>query len=146
MAILSATAVSGNVVDFERGHISMVARHIVSVSVPDNPDGFTINPFTQRSPKFDDRVFPNMFYVSILGHERVFEDTPSLEDVREWLTVSYVRLCTFGHYISYWRHGGKNYLDVTKVIFGRERALAFGRANNQHSILRLCTKEEIPID
>ena len=135
------------VVDSQQAHITRLARHVADVLIPENRGGgFTFNPLTFQSlPPFDHRVFPEIYLVSIKGHERIFSTIPSFEECRKWILDSYEWLCVYGNFIGFWEHEGHFYLDITHAIYGYERTVAFANSNNQIYCFNPYTEEPIAI-
>ena len=133
--------------DSQQAHVARLARHITDVLIPENPEGFTFDPLTfQALPAFDGKIWQDIHLASIEGHERVFFAIPSFSEVHSWLLENFEWLSIYGNFIGFWRHEDRFYLDVTKAVYGRNRAIAFGSSNRQIAIFHPYTKQEIPVE
>ena len=133
--------------DLQQAHIARLARHIADVLIPVNPEGFTFDPLTfQTLPVFDDKIRPQIYLASIEGYHRRFSVIPSFAKVHGWISDHFEQLSVYGNFIGFWKHAGWFYLDVTKAVYGRNRAVAFGSSNGQQAIFHPYTQEEVPIE
>jgi hypothetical protein len=132
--------------NFQKTYVDRVVQHLIEVMIPANPNGFTFAPMDYGCPVFNDSVYPDIYFVSINGAEKVFSSVPSYQEVSTWVQNNYGWLCIVGNYIGYWRHLKTFYLDITKAIVGQSCALAFGKLNRQHSIYHPYTQTTIPIE
>ncbi len=129
----------------EKNHINRLSQFIVDKINFSNKKAFTIDPLTFKDPVFDKRIYQKIYYVSIKVHEQEFDAIPAFSMIRNWITDNYEWLCIRGNYVGFWEHLNHFYLDITKVVYGRKRAILFGKKNCQLAIYCPFTNEEIPI-
>ena len=110
--------------------IDMLADYIANVILPENPEGFTIDPVTIEPPGYD----RDTFIVSLKGREQRFIARPQSSDISGWINLNKDALFQSGHYIGGWRNKWHFFLDVSIAVQGRILAFNAARANQQLAI------------
>ena len=85
-------------------------------------------------------------WVSIKGHEAVFNHPPARTELGEYVDTTIGILSQPNHLIGGWVKDGLFYLDVSVPIEGRERALQFAWDNHQDSVWHPETGRSIKVE
>jgi len=122
--------------------IHRIAKHIDEKLLP-NP--FTFDPLICSEPKFGQKDFRSLYYVSLDGHEQPYERRPKYPEIVTWVCEHYEVLCKSSHYIGCWIYQRTFYFDISIAVLGKERALKIGSENGQDFIYHLATGAELPV-
>ena len=76
------------------------------------------------------------YCVSLEGHEVLLNlNDPKIKELaRETMKMQAVKARKLGAYVGAWVDGGKLYLDISKIVLGRQKAMKLGRLNHQLAI------------
>jgi len=100
--------------------------------------GFSVNLASRRPNRLPDR-----FMVSLRGFGQQFNVRPTEEEVLGFIEENACELGKRGRYLGGWSDGQSFWLDVSVVVHGRERALAFARVNSEEAIYDLWNRGSV---
>jgi len=126
--------------------IHNLAQYLADTVIPTRPQGFTFNPRNKLCLPLGRHTNPDIYVASIAGHELRLPRIPTVQEVIGWLLHRLALLRRQGIYLGFWTYDAEFYLDLSVLIRGKAAALAFARANFQHSIYHPATDRSLPVD
>ena len=109
----------------------IVARHLHTVVLPENPRGFSFDCFRWTC---DPCVPPDSFGVSLRELGQRWDDVPTFSDVLAWVSLNLSRVFEVNGLIGGWPADGSYWLDVTIAVQGWEQANLLAWNHNQIAI------------
>ena len=122
---------------------TVCAQYLYSQVLPIFHEGFTVCP--RRRVHLHKQQTRNFFVVSIRDFEQSFWPEPSLSELTDWLWRARHELFKAGRYVGAWRNGSCLVLDVSLLIYRRDRAQRLAFLEEQHSIFDLTDRDTIPV-
>ena len=120
-----------------------LAQVVADQLLPDNPNGGTYDPRTNRFPRFSGE---RTYLVSIPGYEYRVLGAPKARGIVGWLKRARKPLATTQHYIGWWPDGETWVLDVSIGLHG-DRAFILGLASawGQKAIYHTASEEVLSV-
>lgn len=125
--------------------VCRLAQKIASQIIPQNPSGFTFDPLLDTCLALGRNTNPEIYVVSLKGHEPPFPRIPNKLDVSRWIAGQLPLLLHQGNYIGGWPDLGEYFLDVSVLVRGKSNAESFACANEQRKIYHPATDQYLSV-
>jgi hypothetical protein len=136
----------GGVIQTTTGWAHSLAIVIAHQIIPANPDGFTFDPRRQNCLPLSRNTNPEIYVVSIKGHELRLAHAPTDRELERWIMMRWQLLLHQNHFVGGWLYLTNYFLDVSVLVSGKAAAESFARQQKQLKFYHPASGQSLEIE